>query len=275
MSKERLDAELVKRGFFDARSRAASEIMSGKVLVNGKKCEKPGTRISADAKINLLAPANPYVSRGGLKLAGAYREFGFFLEGKVVIDIGASTGGFTHFALEHGASRIYAVDVGYGQLEWQLRNNPAVVNMERTNARYLLPEDLEELPDLALVDVSFISLEKIIPVLAKLEAGEMVLLVKPQFEAGKEEVGKKGVVRDVQVHREVLRRIIAFGREQGYRLKGAVPSPLPGPQGNVEFFVYLERGKENDAVEPEEAVEQAVRKAGTLVREAAGEERQE
>lgn len=239
MSKERLDTLLVKKGFFETRTRASSEVMAGRVLVNGVKCEKPGTKFLPEVKLEVCTPGNPYVSRGGLKMAGAFNELGFSFKGKVVLDVGASTGGFTHFALCHGAEKVYAVDVGYGQLDWSLRRDSRVINLERINARYLDLEELEETPHIATVDVSFISLQKIIPVLAKIGIKEIVALVKPQFEAGREDVGKKGVVSDPEVHREVLSSITSFSREQGYVLEGVAFSGVKGPKGNVEYFIYL------------------------------------
>jgi len=267
LSRERLDAVLVKRGFFDARSRAASEVMSGRVLVNGEKCEKPGTRISDDVDITVLSSSNPYVSRGGLKLAGAHRDLGFSFKEKVVLDTGASTGGFTHYALEQGAAKVYAVDVGYGQLDWSLRNDQRVINLERTNARYLREEDLQERPDMAIIDVSFISLEKIIPVVQEIAVSEIIALVKPQFEAGKEMVGRKGVVREAEVHRQVLQRLIIFAGERGYFLRGITFSRLQGPRGNIEYFIYLdydyEGGKSDskDGLTEKEAADRVVREA--------------
>ena len=250
MSKIRLDVLLQEQGFIHNRSRARAEIMTGRVLVDGQKCDKPGTKVDPKAEITLLTPSNPYVSRGGLKLASAYEEWGFSLEGKAVVDIGASTGGFTHFALLHGASRVYAVDVGYGQLDWSLRNHARVITMERTNARNLRREDFtRECPVLALVDVSFISLKKIVPVLAQLSVNEAIALIKPQFEAGKDKVGKKGVIRSPQIHREVLLDILRVWRSYGYMEKGLTFSRLPGPQGNLEFFFYAEAVKELAEVE--------------------------
>ena len=241
MSKKRLDVLLLELGWVDCRNRARAEIMSGRVLVNGEKCDKPGVKVNPDAEIKLLGSLNPYVSRGGLKLAGAYQDLGFSVEGKIVVDVGASTGGFTHFSILHGAEIVYAVDVGYGQLAWSLRQHSRVITMERTNARHLTKDIFTAgIPEVALVDVSFISLKKILPVLSQLSVREIVALVKPQFEAGKEKVGKKGVIRSPQIHREILIDILSFLNTCGYVEKGLTFSPLKGPQGNLEFFFYAE-----------------------------------
>lgn len=241
-NKKRLDQFLVEKGFFEQRSRARAEVMAGKVMLDEKICDKPGTMVSDSSAIKILSPDNPYVSRGGMKLAGAAEDLPIDFNGKVVLDVGASTGGFTDFILQNGASKVYSVDVGYGQLEWKLRQDPRVINMERTNIRYLKPEDLPEVPDIAVVDVSFISLRKVLPVLIELGVQEIVALVKPQFEAGKEKVGKKGVVRDSSVHQEVLEEIINFAAKLNLEAQGTVPSRLKGPQGNTEFFVYWKKG---------------------------------
>jgi len=200
-SKKRLDLLLVEKNLIATRSRAKAEIMAGNVLVNGIKRDKPGEAVSSGAKIEILATQNPYVSRGGLKLEKALHEFGLNLENKIVLDIGASTGGFTHCVLKHGAQKVYALDVGYGQLDWKLRHEPRIVNLERFNVRHLKREDLQELPHLATIDVSFISLRLVLPVVASLFIPEIVCLVKPQFEAKPAQVGKKGVVKNAAVHR--------------------------------------------------------------------------
>ncbi len=239
--KKRLDVLLVERGLFAQRNRARAEIMAGSVLVDGQRCDKPGTPVAETSEITLLPAGNPYVSRGGLKMAGAVEDLGYTFNGKVVLDAGASTGGFTDFALQHGALRVYAVDVGYGQLDWKLRRDPRVMIMERTNVRYLQREDLPEVPDVAVVDVSFISLTKILPALVDVGIPEIIALVKPQFEAGREKVGKKGVVRDPAVHTAVLAKIKEFAAGLGLKTVATVPSRLQGPQGNTEFFTYLQR----------------------------------
>ncbi len=240
--KKRLDILLVEKNFFATRSRARAEIMAGNVFVNGKKSDKPGSPTPIWADIDLRKPANPYVSRGGLKLKKALDEFGIEIKGKVVLDIGASTGGFTQCALDNGAEKVYALDVGYGQLAWVLRNHPRVVNMERFNVRFLKKEDLTPLPHLAVIDVSFISLEKVLPVVAGLGIGEVICLIKPQFEALRSQVGKKGVVRAGEVHEEVLERIVTLSLKLSYRLGGLTFSPLKGPKGNIEFLAYLLHG---------------------------------
>lgn len=239
--KKRLDVLLVEKNIFPTRSRARAEIMAGNVFVNGRKSDKPGTLTPILSKIDIHKPANPYVSRGGLKLKKALDEFGIDLKGKIVLDIGASTGGFTQCALDNGAEKVYALDVGYGQLAWVLRNHPRVVNMERFNVRLLKKEDLAPMPQLAVIDVSFISLEKVLPVVAMLSINEVICLIKPQFEALRSQVGKKGVIRDKGVHEEVLEKIANLSLELTYRVGGITFSPLKGPKGNIEFLVYLFR----------------------------------
>jgi 23S rRNA (cytidine1920-2'-O)/16S rRNA (cytidine1409-2'-O)-methyltransferase len=243
--KQRLDVLLVENKLVATRSRARAEIMAGNVFVNGIKKDKPGEVFSSGVKIELLAAKNHYVSRGGLKLKKALQEFAVNLSGKIVLDIGASTGGFTHCALEHGAVKVYALDVGYGQLAWELRNDPRVVPMERVNIRYFKKEDLPELPHLATIDVSFISLTKVLPVVTSLLGiHEVICLVKPQFEAAPDQVGKKGVVRDIKVHEEVLKNVVKAALDLLYSVKGLTYSPLKGPQGNIEYFLYLVKEKQ-------------------------------
>jgi 23S rRNA (cytidine1920-2'-O)/16S rRNA (cytidine1409-2'-O)-methyltransferase len=237
--KSRLDLILVERGIFPTRSRARAEIMAGNVFVDGKKSDKPGQSILCQAKVEIRKDSNPYVSRGGLKLKKALDEFKIDLKNKIALDLGASTGGFTHCMLDNGAEMVYAVDVGYGQLAWELRNDPRVVNMERHNARYLKREDLPRLPDFATIDVSFISLEKILPAAADLDVSEIICLIKPQFEASPAKVGKKGVVRDRAVHEEVILKIVKFAVNLSYRVEGISFSPIKGPQGNIEYLLYL------------------------------------
>ncbi len=247
--KMRLDRLLVERNFFPSRSRAAAEIMAGNIYVDGVRVEKPGTPVKAEAAIEMRGRETPYVSRGGAKLEKALREFAIELRGRTVLDIGASTGGFTHCALLHGASRVYALDVGYGQLDWTLRNDPRVVSMERKNVRHLVRDDLPEIPDVATVDVSFISLRLVFPVLDALGIEEVLCLVKPQFEASPREVGKKGVVKSPQVHEAVLETTVAEAGKRSYILKGLTYSPLKGPQGNIEYLAYFRRwrGEEEKA----------------------------
>ena len=241
VKKNRLDAYLVEQGLFETRSKAQAAIMAGQVLVDEQKIDKPGTPVKPEAKIRLLGDQLKYVSRGGLKLEKALQVFPVNVTGKVMADIGASTGGFTDCALQNGATKVYAIDVGYGQLAWKLRNDPRVVNMERTNARALDETSLPEQIDAASIDVAFISLEKILPAVKKiLKPNAFVLaLIKPQFEAGKEHIGKKGVVKDPEVHKEVIRRIIAFAAEEGFGIGGLDYSPVKGPEGNIEYLLYL------------------------------------
>jgi len=241
---ERLDTLLVNRGFFESRTRAQTAIMEGKVLVNDVKITKPGTSVSEEAEIRLIGEQLPYVSRGGLKLEKAIAEFGISFRDKTVLDIGASTGGFTDCALQKGAKKVFTVDVGYGQLAWKLRQDPRVVNIERKNARYLVFEDIGEKVDFVTVDVSFISLEKIIGALFPLlkDDGELVALIKPQFEAGREQVDK-GVVKNPEVHIQVLNCVISMLSDSGFAVLDLTFSPVRGPKGNIEYLVYAVKGK--------------------------------
>jgi 23S rRNA (cytidine1920-2'-O)/16S rRNA (cytidine1409-2'-O)-methyltransferase len=241
LRKERLDVLLVEKGFCQSRERARASIMAGKVFVNAVKEDKPGVKVYVDSDIELKEDPNPFVSRGGLKLIKAIKEFGISLEGKVALDIGASTGGFTDCMLKNGAKKIYAIDVGYGQLAWELRTDSRVVSMERTNIRYVKPSDIDEKIDFAALDVSFISLTKVLPVVKELltDNGEIVCLVKPQFEAGREQVGKKGVVRDKEVHKQVVENLAAFSLALGFAVKAVSYSPIKGPEGNIEYLLYL------------------------------------
>ena len=243
MAKERLDVLLVKRNLVQSRERAKTTIMAGLVLVDGQKIDKAGTMVKPEAEIRLLGNDLPYVSRGGLKLEKAIKEFGVSLQGKVAADIGASTGGFTDCMLQNGAIKVFAIDVGYGQLAWSLRTDERVVNMERTNVRNVTPEQLGQPVDLASIDVAFISLEKVLPaVKAMLQpAGEIVALIKPQFEAGREKVGKKGVVRDAKVHEEVIFRIVSLVRQLELVPMGLTFSPVKGPEGNIEYLIWLSK----------------------------------
>lgn len=244
MKKERLDILLVKNNLFTSREKARATIMAGKVLVNEAKIEKPGTMVAADAKIRLLGEVHPFVSRGGLKLQKALPKFGISLEGKVMADVGASTGGFTDCALQLGATKVYAIDVGYGQLDWKLRQDPRVIVWERTNIRNVTPENFDDAIDFATIDVSFISLRLVIPVVKKFlkPTGEIVCLIKPQFEAGKERIGKKGVVKDSKVHVAILSEMMEIFRENELGVQGLTFSPITGPEGNIEFLAYLNSG---------------------------------
>lgn len=239
--KERLDKLLVERGLVESRERAQALIMSGSVWVQGRRLDKPGSRIYTDQRITLKAPDHPYVGRGGKKLEQALEVFGIQVEGRICLDVGAGTGGFTDCLLKQKAKVVYAVDVGYGQLHPRLRQDPRVIVLERTNIRFLEPSDIPEPPDLATIDVSFISLEIVLPVVAALLSphGEVVALIKPQFEVGKGQVGKGGVVRDPQLHREAVLKVTVNAGVLGFKWKGLTPSPLLGPKGNREFFIHL------------------------------------
>lgn len=245
VKKERLDVLLVKKNLVQSRERAKTTIMAGMVIVDGNKIDKAGTMVKENADIRVLGNQIPYVSRGGLKLEKAIKEFGVELKGKVTADIGASTGGFTDCMLQNGAVKVFAIDVGYGQLAWSLRTDERVVNMERTNVRNVTPEDIGQLIDLASIDVAFISLEKVLPaVKAMLKPdGQVVALIKPQFEAGKEKVGKKGVVRDPKVHLEVIHKVIDTAREMEFVTKELTFSPVKGPEGNIEYLVWLTKDR--------------------------------
>lgn len=240
-NKERLDVLLVSRGLQESRAKAQAVIMAGDVYVNGQKADKPGMDVDLEAQIEVRGASCPYVSRGGLKLEKALRDFGVDPTGYVCSDSGASTGGFTDCLLQQGASKVFAIDVGYGQLAWKIRNDPRVVVMERTNIRYVTPEDLGEALDLSVVDVSFISLKIVLPAIQKLlkPTGQVLCLIKPQFEAGKEKVGKKGVVRDPEVHKEVLQNFIALADELHFTIRNLTFSPVKGPEGNIEFLGHL------------------------------------
>ncbi|HEX3031684.1 MAG TPA: TlyA family RNA methyltransferase [Bacillota bacterium] len=241
MAKQRLDTLLVEQGFLPTREKAKTTIMAGLVFVANQRVDKPGALVPVDAEIRVQGAAIPYVSRGGLKLAKAIQAFSLSLMDKVVLDIGASTGGFTDCALQEGATRVFAVDVGYGQLAWKLRQDPRVVSLERTNIRYLEADKLDAVPDLATIDASFISLTLVLPKATELirPGGEIVALIKPQFEAGRDKVGKKGVVRSPQVHIEVIEKVIAFAESLGLQVVGLDFSPITGPEGNIEYLLYL------------------------------------
>ena len=239
--KQRLDLLMTERGLCDSRSRAQALIMSGAVFVDGQKCDKAGTSVADDAAVEVRGETCPYVSRGGLKLEKALREFGVDPTGYVCSDSGASTGGFTDCLLQKGAKKVFAIDVGYGQLAWALRTDPRVVCMERTNIRYVTPEDLGEPLDLSVVDVSFISLRLVLPAVQKLlkPTGQVLCLIKPQFEAGKDKVGKKGVVREKSTHVEVLEQFLGLADELGFTVRNLTFSPVKGPEGNIEFLGHL------------------------------------
>jgi 23S rRNA (cytidine1920-2'-O)/16S rRNA (cytidine1409-2'-O)-methyltransferase len=242
LEKERLDILVVGKGLCESREKAKSSIMAGLVYVNGERADKPGSSYDKAAEVELRENLNPYVSRGGLKLEKAIKYFGISLSGKQTIDVGASTGGFTDCMLKNGAVKVVAIDVGYGQLAWTLRNDERVKNLERTNIRYVKPEDIDMVADFTSIDVSFISLRKVLPAIKGLldqERGEILCLIKPQFEAGREKVGKHGVVRDIAVHRQVVEDVISFAVSIGFHLKGLTYSPIKGPEGNIEYLCYL------------------------------------
>ncbi|SCM80126.1 putative rRNA methyltransferase YqxC [uncultured Sporomusa sp.] len=240
-TKERLDVLLVEQGLAASRERAKAYIMAGIVTVDGQKTDKAGTVVPVSAHIAVHGDSIGYVSRGGLKLAKALAYFNLDLTGKVMADVGASTGGFTDCALKNGAAKVYAIDVGYGQLAWSLRTDDRVVNMERTNIRNIRPEDLAEPLDFVSIDVAFISLDKVLPVVKTLltSQGAVIALIKPQFEAGRDKVGKKGVVRDPAIHREVINNIVNISRLLALSPLGLTYSPVKGPEGNIEYLLYL------------------------------------
>ena len=248
--KQRLDVILVNKGYASSREKARAVIMSGNVFVKGQREDKAGAMFEEEG-IDLLVKGSPlkYVSRGGLKLEKALAEFPIELEGAVCIDIGASTGGFTDCMLQNGAAKVYSVDVGHGQLDWKLRNDERVICMEKTNFRYMKPDDIEDRLDFASCDVSFISLEKILPPAYDLlkEGASMVCLIKPQFEAGREKVGKKGVVREKSVHEEVIRKVTDFAVKTGFDILGLTYSPIRGPEGNIEYLLYMEKREQRES----------------------------
>jgi 23S rRNA (cytidine1920-2'-O)/16S rRNA (cytidine1409-2'-O)-methyltransferase len=246
--KIRLDNLITQKGLAESRQKAQGMIMAGIVRVDGRKVDKSGTLISLEAEVTVKGKTCPYVSRGGIKLQGALDEFQIQVEGSVALDIGASTGGFTDCLLQYGATRVYAVDVGYGQIDWKLRCDKRVVVCDRTNARYLSTDNFEEMIDLIVIDVSFISLTKILPATVGIltDEGEILALVKPQFEVGRSEVGKKGVVRDPQKHKSAIESVINAAEGLGYSCCGIARSPITGPKGNVEFFVRLNRKEERE-----------------------------
>lgn len=252
--KERLDTLLVEKKYFPSREKARSAVMAGLVFVGGKRIDKPGCRVDRTVELEVKGNPVPYVSRGGSKLEHAINSFNINLAGKVVLDVGASTGGFTDCALQHGARLVYAVDVGYGQLDWKLRQNPRVVVIERTNVRYLSPDRLIPKPGFCTIDVSFISLKKVIPKILELTSGNAsgVALIKPQFEAGRDKVGKKGVVRSAGVHIEVIDDVATYTVKSGLEVKGLDYSPLKGPQGNIEYLMYFGKVKEGKTYSIEE-----------------------
>ena len=265
--KQRLDVLLVEQGHAASREKAKAMIMSGVVFVNGQREDKAGSTFDekAAATIEIHGSTLRYVSRGGLKLEKAVEQFGFSLKDKTCMDVGASTGGFTDCMLQNGAVKVYSIDVGYGQLDWKLRNDPRVVCMEKTNIRYVLPEDIQEPAQFSSIDVSFISLTKVLLPVRNLltEDGEIVCLIKPQFEAGREKVGKKGVVRDPAVHLEVIEKVIAYASSIALEPRHLSFSPIKGPEGNIEYLLHLKKRPEGEVIESslEAEPEQVVREA--------------
>ncbi|HHV31200.1 TlyA family RNA methyltransferase [Caproiciproducens sp. LBM24188] len=248
--KKRLDCLIVERGFAESREKAKAIIMMGNVYVDHQKSDKPGTMLPVDAEIEVRGEGLRYVSRGGLKLEKAMSVFPIELNGKITMDIGASTGGFTDCMLQNGAKKVYSIDVGYGQLAWKLRTDERVVNLERTNVRYLTKEQVPDLIDFFSVDVSFISLCLVLPVARNFmaENAQAVCLIKPQFEAGRGKVGKKGVVRDKAVHIEVIEKIVHFVQENGFSVLGLTFSPVKGPEGNIEYLIYLQKSEQPQSI---------------------------
>ena len=263
--KKRLDLLMVERALAPSREKAKAYIMSGDVYVDGQKEDKAGTMFKETVKIEVRGNTLPYVSRGGLKLEKAMNNFGVSLDGKVCMDVGASTGGFTDCMLQNGAVKVYSIDVGYGQLDWKLRNDPRVVCMEKTNIRYVLPENLQEPAQFSSIDVSFISLTKVLLPVRNLltDDGEIVCLIKPQFEAGREKVGKKGVVRDPAVHLEVIEKVIAYASTIAMEPFHLSFSPIKGPEGNIEYLLHLKKRPEGEVIQsslevtPEAVVQEA------------------
>lgn len=251
MKKQRLDVALVERGLVDTRSKAQSLIMARRVLVNGQFVDKAGATVGADDEVRVAELEHPWVGRGGMKLAHALKIFDINVHGKVCADVGASTGGFTDVMLKHGAAKVYAIDVGYGQLDVSLRNDPRVVNREKVNARYLQPENFDEAIDFASIDVSFISLKLILPAVAKFLRGELVALIKPQFEVGRHDVGKGGIVRDEAKRRAAVDSVVELAGEIGFDVKGVIESPIRGAEGNVEYLMYAVFSARAKAIAPE------------------------
>ena len=251
MAKERLDVLLVSRGLAESREKAKAIIMSGNVYVDGQKEDKAGSNFPAEAVIEVRGNTLKYVSRGGLKLEKAMENFDVTLAGKICMDVGSSTGGFTDCMLQNGAVKVYAVDVGHGQLAWKLRNDERVVCMEKTNIRYVTPEDVADKINFSSIDVSFISLTKVLGPVKELlsDDGQIVCLIKPQFEAGRENVGKKGVVRDKKVHVQVIEKVIEYAMSIGFKILNLDYSPVKGPEGNIEYLLYLQNNGEEPVVD--------------------------
>ena len=266
MGKIRLDAYLVNKGLVQSRERAKALIMAGQVYIDNQKCDKAGYQVDENGiNVEIRGETLKYVSRGGLKLEKAMAEFPISMEGKTAMDIGASTGGFTDCMLQNGARKVFAVDVGYGQFSWKLRQDERVVNMERTNIRYVTRDDIGCEIDFASIDVSFISLRLVLPVAKELLAtdGEIVALIKPQFEAGREQVGKKGVVKDIKVHYEVVKGIVDFAKSINLYPSGLSYSPIKGPEGNIEYLIYLTKQDKNVDIN-DDIIHEVIEKSHTL-----------
>ncbi|WP_416149565.1 TlyA family RNA methyltransferase [Salipaludibacillus sp. HK11] len=266
MKKDRIDVLLVEKGIIETREKAKRTIMAGLVLADGERIDKPGAKVNVDSILTLKGKVMPYVSRGGLKLERAIEVFNFDLNNKIVLDIGSSTGGFTDCSLQKGAKLVYALDVGYNQLAWKLRQDERVVVMERTNFRYSSVDDFTKgRPEFATIDVSFISLQLILPVLKEIivENSNVSALIKPQFEAGREEVGKKGIIRDRKIHYNVVKKIVDFCEEIGFSVQGLAPSPIRGGEGNIEFLIHLrlDANEDEDEVYPEDKIKNVVDEA--------------
>lgn len=259
-NKERLDILLTEKNFFDSRAKAKTMIMLGKILVDGQKIDKAGTLVNRDAEIKIIGEEMPFVSRGGFKLQKALKVFKIDLREKICADVGASTGGFTDCMLQHGAAKVYAIDVGYGQLAWKLRQDERVINLERTNIRNVTKENFSDVLDFASIDVAFISLDKVFPVVFNLlgENGEVAALIKPQFEAGREQVGKKGVVKDKKIHAEVIERVLNFSEEIGFKICGINFSPIKGPEGNIEYLAHLSKRIDGEKISWREKILETV-----------------
>lgn len=261
--KERLDVLLVEKGFFESREQAKRSIMAGEIFIDDRRVDKSGEKIDVEANIVFKGEKQPYVSRGGFKLEKAIKSFGIDLEGKYCMDIGASTGGFTDCMLQNNAKKVYSIDVGYGQFAWKLRIDPRVVCLERTNVRYVTEEQVKEKCDFASIDVSFISLTTVLPAVLNLlnEKGEVMALIKPQFEAGRDKVGKKGVVREASTHIEVIEKIVNYAKTKELVVKALDYSPIKGPEGNREYLIYLTKDKECKSPFNDDIIEETVNKS--------------
>ncbi|OFI07603.1 16S/23S rRNA (cytidine-2'-O)-methyltransferase TlyA [Clostridium acetireducens DSM 10703] len=262
-AKERIDVLLVQKGIFSSRERARASIMAGEIFSDGKRIDKCGDKVKVNSNIEFKGEKMPYVSRGGYKLEKAIKSFSIDLKDKVCLDIGASTGGFTDCMLQNGAKKVFAIDVGYGQFAWKLRIDKRVVCMERTNVRYVTFEDIGEYADFASIDVSFISLTKVIPPILNIlnENGSIVALIKPQFEAGRDKVGKKGVVREKSTHMEVINKVVDFAKELNLKIIGLDHSPIKGPEGNIEYLLYITKKESFEEIFHKENIEEIVSQA--------------